>query len=85
MPDAYPVQFDHVSLAFDEQVVLRDISFAVSAGTALVILGKADRAASPDPRIKRFIKDAADPPWLSPRSAGYQPVRDHFVRQEVQT
>lgn len=33
------VMFEHVSLAFDEQVVLRDITFTVPAGASLVILG----------------------------------------------
>jgi phospholipid/cholesterol/gamma-HCH transport system ATP-binding protein len=40
MPAAPPaVMFEHVSLAFDEQVVLDDISFTVPAGHTLVILG----------------------------------------------
>lgn len=40
MSSAQPaVAFEHVSLAFDDQVVLRDITFAVPAGTTLVVLG----------------------------------------------
>ena len=40
MAGAQPaVAFDHVSLAFDEHVVLRDISFTVPVGHTLVILG----------------------------------------------
>jgi phospholipid/cholesterol/gamma-HCH transport system ATP-binding protein len=37
--DTAAVAFEHVSLAFDEQVVLRDISFAVPVGHTQVILG----------------------------------------------
>jgi phospholipid/cholesterol/gamma-HCH transport system ATP-binding protein len=33
------VAFERVSLAFDEQAVLRDVTFSVPAGSALVILG----------------------------------------------
>ena len=33
------VVFDHVSLAFDDQVVLRDISFSVRAGHMTILLG----------------------------------------------
>src|SRR6185295_4843478 len=33
------VSFDHVSLAFDEKVVLRDISFELLAGRMKLILG----------------------------------------------
>jgi len=33
------VAFEHVSLAFDETVVLRDISFAVWPGRLTVLLG----------------------------------------------
>jgi phospholipid/cholesterol/gamma-HCH transport system ATP-binding protein len=36
---AAAVVFDHVSLAFDEQVVLRDVSFAVPHGTMRILLG----------------------------------------------
>ena len=40
MPDDPPaVMFEHVSLAFDDQVVLRNISFSVARGHTLVILG----------------------------------------------
>jgi phospholipid/cholesterol/gamma-HCH transport system ATP-binding protein len=38
-PERPAVEFAHVSLAFDEQVVLRDISFAVPAGQTQVVLG----------------------------------------------
>jgi phospholipid/cholesterol/gamma-HCH transport system ATP-binding protein len=33
------IAFDHVSLAFDDNVVLRDVSFAVRAGSTLFLLG----------------------------------------------
>ena len=33
------VAFDHVSLAFDEKVVLRDVSFTLNAGHTKIILG----------------------------------------------
>ena len=33
------VQFEHVSLAFDDAVVLRDLSFAVPAGKMTIIIG----------------------------------------------
>jgi phospholipid/cholesterol/gamma-HCH transport system ATP-binding protein len=39
MPDNLAVTFENVSLAFDEHVVLRDISFTVATGHTQVILG----------------------------------------------
>src|SRR5687767_10179890 len=33
------VVFDHVSLAFDDHVVLRDLSFEVAAGALTILLG----------------------------------------------
>ena len=33
------VQFDHVSLAFDDKVVLRDVSFTLRKGHTIIILG----------------------------------------------
>jgi phospholipid/cholesterol/gamma-HCH transport system ATP-binding protein len=38
-PDAPVVVFDHVSLAFDEKVVLKDVSFTLLAGHTMIILG----------------------------------------------
>jgi phospholipid/cholesterol/gamma-HCH transport system ATP-binding protein len=38
-PGAPVVEFDHVSLAFDDKVVLRDVSFALNAGHTKIILG----------------------------------------------
>jgi phospholipid/cholesterol/gamma-HCH transport system ATP-binding protein len=38
-PDVPVVVFDRVSLAFDDNVVLRDVSFAVNAGRLKVLLG----------------------------------------------
>jgi phospholipid/cholesterol/gamma-HCH transport system ATP-binding protein len=37
--DALAVVFDHVSFAFDDNVVLRDISFTVPAGAMRILLG----------------------------------------------
>jgi phospholipid/cholesterol/gamma-HCH transport system ATP-binding protein len=37
--DVAAVAFDHVSLAFDEQVVLRDVSFAIPQGRMRILLG----------------------------------------------
>lgn len=40
-PTAPPaVEFEHVSFAFDEQVVLDDVSFAVPKGTMTIIIGE---------------------------------------------
>ena len=40
-PDATPlICFEHVSIAFDERVVLRDVSFSVERGETLCILGR---------------------------------------------
>jgi phospholipid/cholesterol/gamma-HCH transport system ATP-binding protein len=36
---AVAVKFEHVSLAFDEKVVLRDVSFTLPRGRTLIILG----------------------------------------------
>ena len=33
------VVFEHVSLAFDEHVVLRDISFSLARGSMMILLG----------------------------------------------
>lgn len=38
-PDRPAVVFDHVSLAFDDTVVLKDVSFALPAGHTKIILG----------------------------------------------
>jgi len=38
-PDRPAVVFDHVSLAFDDKVVLRDVSFTLPAGHTKIILG----------------------------------------------
>jgi len=38
-PAPAAVAFDHVSLAFDDQIVLRDISFSVRAGHMTILLG----------------------------------------------
>ena len=39
MPPPPAVVFEHVSLAFDEHVVLRDVSFSVPKGTMRILLG----------------------------------------------
>ena len=39
MPASAAVVFEHVSLAFDEHVLLRDVSFSVSKGTMRILLG----------------------------------------------
>ena len=38
-PPSAAVVFEHVSLAFDEHVVLRDVSFRVPKGTMRILLG----------------------------------------------
>jgi len=38
-PDAPVIVFDHVSLAFDEKVILKDVSFTLISGRTLIILG----------------------------------------------
>jgi phospholipid/cholesterol/gamma-HCH transport system ATP-binding protein len=38
-PAAPAVQFEHVSFAFDDHVVLRDVSFTVPKGTMRIVLG----------------------------------------------
>jgi phospholipid/cholesterol/gamma-HCH transport system ATP-binding protein len=38
-PDAAVVVFDHVSLAFDEKVILKDVSFTLCEGHTKIILG----------------------------------------------
>ena len=37
--DSPAVQFEHVSLAFDDRVVLRDISFSIPRGSMTILLG----------------------------------------------
>lgn len=34
------VEFEHVSFAFDEQIVLRDVSFTIPKGTMTIVLGE---------------------------------------------
>jgi len=50
-PGAPVVMFDHVSLAFDEKVVLRDISFTLIAGHTKIILGASGSGKSTTLRI----------------------------------
>jgi phospholipid/cholesterol/gamma-HCH transport system ATP-binding protein len=38
-PDATVVAFEHVSLAFDEKVILKDVSFTLKSGHTKIILG----------------------------------------------
>jgi ABC-type transporter Mla maintaining outer membrane lipid asymmetry ATPase subunit MlaF len=38
-PNADAVVFDHVALAFDDKVVLRDVSFVVPAGHMTILIG----------------------------------------------
>src|SRR5580700_5346166 len=38
-PDATVVAFEHVSLAFDEKVILKDVSFSLKSGHTKIILG----------------------------------------------
>lgn len=38
-PDAPAIVFEHVSLAFDDNVVLEDVSFSVRPGATLFLLG----------------------------------------------
>ena len=38
-PDAIVVAFEHVSLAFDEKVILKDVSFSLKSGHTKIILG----------------------------------------------
>jgi phospholipid/cholesterol/gamma-HCH transport system ATP-binding protein len=38
-PDVQAVAFEHVSLAFDDNVVLRDISFSVGSGRLKILIG----------------------------------------------
>jgi phospholipid/cholesterol/gamma-HCH transport system ATP-binding protein len=38
-PSEPAVVFDHVSLAFDEQIVLRDLSFTIDKGSTAILLG----------------------------------------------
>jgi phospholipid/cholesterol/gamma-HCH transport system ATP-binding protein len=38
-PDAPAIVFEHVSLAFDDNVVLRDVSFSVRPGSTVFLLG----------------------------------------------
>src|SRR6476469_8238369 len=35
----FAVQFEHVSFAFDDQVILQDVSFAIETGAMRVLLG----------------------------------------------
>ncbi|MEZ5420605.1 MAG: hypothetical protein R2708_25130 [Vicinamibacterales bacterium] len=49
MPPA--VEFRHVSLAFDEQVVLRDVTFSIPRGAMRILLGVSGSNASRMPKL----------------------------------
>ena len=73
------VVFDRVSIAFDESVVLRDVSFQVPRGTMRILLGASGSGkwgrAEADPRAAASVRAA------NPRCAGGRagPHKGHSV------
>jgi len=62
------VVFDHVSLAFDDKVVLKDVSFSVSAGQTLIILGASGAGKSITLKIiLGLLKPDAGAVWVDGR------------------
>src|SRR5580704_17752845 len=65
-PDAPVVVFDHVSLAFDENVVLKDVSFTLLAGHTMIILGASGAGKSMTLKILLgLIKADAGAVWVN--------------------
>jgi phospholipid/cholesterol/gamma-HCH transport system ATP-binding protein len=64
--DALPVRFDRVSLAFDDHVVLRDISFDIPAGHMAIVLGPSGAGKSTILRlIVGLLKPDAGQIWVN--------------------
>ncbi len=62
------VEFDHVSLAFDDHDVLRDLTFSVGAGELAVLLGASGAGKSV---ILKLILDLRHPTRRRPTEAAF--------------
>ena len=65
-PDAPVVVFDHVSLAFDDKVILKDVSFTLLSGHTKIILGASGAGKSITLKILLgLIKNDAGAVWVN--------------------
>jgi phospholipid/cholesterol/gamma-HCH transport system ATP-binding protein len=65
-PDAPVVAFEHVSLAFDDKVILKDVSFTLNSGHTKVILGASGAGKSITLKIiMGLLKPDAGAVWLN--------------------
>jgi phospholipid/cholesterol/gamma-HCH transport system ATP-binding protein len=67
-PDDAVVVFDHVSLAFDEKVILKDVSFSLKRGRTKIILGASGAGKSVTLKILLgLLKPDAGHVWVNGR------------------
>src|SRR3954465_13226033 len=77
-PDGPVVVFDHVSLAFDEKVVLKDVSFGLAQGHTKIILGASGAGKSMTLKILLgLIKADGGAVWVKGRRV------DQLTEQEM--
>ena len=84
MPDHY-FDFRHVSKAFDDHIVLNDVSFTVDAGETCVILGRSGVGKSVTLKhILGFLKPDAGEVWVAGEEiTGWDEQRLASIRRRV--
>ena len=76
------VVFDHVSLSFDDAVVLRDVSFTLRRGHTKIILERAapdNRSREADPRTLRRMR----PYWVNGQRVDEYSRANYEVRADI--
>jgi phospholipid/cholesterol/gamma-HCH transport system ATP-binding protein len=84
-PDAPVVVFEHVSLAFDEKVVLKDVSFELAEGHTKIILGASGAGKSMTLKILLgLIKADGGAVWVNGRRVDQLPEHEMMgVRADI--
>src|SRR5688572_33487644 len=79
------IVFDHVSLAFDDTVVLRDVSFTLRRGHTKIILGASGAGKSISLKlILGLLKPDAGRIWVNGQQVdGYTEVQMMKVRADI--
>src|ERR1700674_5058915 len=78
--DGPVVVFDHVSLAFDDKVVLKDMSFELAAGHTKIILGASGAGKSMTLKILLgLIKADGGAVWVNGRRVDQFPEKDMML------
>lgn len=76
--DAVVVAFDHISLAFDDKVILKDVSFGLKAGHTTIILGASGAGKSITLKIiLGLLKADAGHVWVNGTRT------DHLTEEEM--